>query len=96
MVNKILRSEKRNIYLFYLLSATMNFWFIASNWIYFWTKYMTFGQLGWVDAAGFGFAILLEIPSGAIADLFGKRKTILFGMIAPAIGSANVQIEIKN
>jgi MFS family permease len=64
----------------------MNFWFVGSNWIYFWTKYMTFGQLGWVDAIGFGFAMLLEIPSGAVADLIGKRKTILFGMLAGTIG----------
>lgn len=77
---------KRNIPLFYLLTAVMNFWFIASNWIYFWTKYMTYGQLGWVDALGFGFALLLEIPSGAVADLIGKRKTILVGMTAGAIG----------
>lgn len=47
---------------------------------------MTFGQLGWVDAIGFGFALLLEVPSGAIADLFGKKKTILFGMLSGAIG----------
>lgn len=77
---------KRNVILFYLLSAVMNFWFIASNWIYFWTKYMTYGQLGWVDALGFGFALVLEVPSGAVADLLGRRKTILFGMVAGAIG----------
>jgi len=47
---------------------------------------MTFGQLGWVDAIGFGFALLLEVPSGAVADIFGKRNTILCGMIAGGIG----------
>lgn len=47
---------------------------------------MTYGQLGWVDAIGFGFAILLEVPSGAVADLLGKRKTILIGMLAGTIG----------
>jgi len=86
MIPRLLKSERRNIYLFYILTAAMNFWFIASNWIYFWTKFMTFGQLGWVDALGFGFAMLLEVPSGAIADLLGKRRTILIGMIAGAIG----------
>ncbi len=66
----------------------MSFWFIASNWIYFWTKYMSYGQLGWVDAIGFGFALLLEVPSGAIADLLGKRKTIFIGMVAGTVGIA--------
>lgn len=78
--------KRRNIVLFYLLSGIMGLWFVSSNWIYFWTKYMTYGQLGWVDAIGFGFALLLEIPSGAIADLLGKRKTILIGMAAGAVG----------
>lgn len=49
---------------------------------------MTYGQLGWVDALGFGFGLLLEVPSGAVADLFGKKKTIIFGMMAGAIGVA--------
>ncbi len=80
------QSKKRNIILFYLLTAAMSCWFIGSNWIYFWTKYMTYGQLGWIDAIGFGFGMLLEIPSGAVADLLGKRKTILYGLLAGAVG----------
>ncbi len=48
---------------------------------------MTFGQLGWTDALGFAFGMILEIPSGAIADLIGKRKTILFGAIAGVVGT---------
>nr|MBP7928294.1 MFS transporter [Patescibacteria group bacterium] len=90
MYQHLLTSEKRNIYVFYILSAVMNFWFIASNWIYFWTKYMTYGQLGWVDAAGFGFALLLEVPSGAVADLLGKKRTIQLGFLAGTIGIAIV------
>jgi MFS family permease len=79
-------TERRNIFLYYVLTAAISCFFIASNWIYFWTKYMTYGQLGWVDALGFGFALLLEVPSGAIADLLGKKKTIIFGMISGAVG----------
>ncbi|OGM14110.1 hypothetical protein A3D84_03320 [Candidatus Woesebacteria bacterium RIFCSPHIGHO2_02_FULL_42_20] len=79
--------ENRNILVFYILSACMNFFFLASNWIYFWTKFMTYGQLGWIDALGFGFALFLEIPSGAIADLLGKKKTIQVGLIAGTIGA---------
>jgi len=86
MFAKILKSEKRNITLYYITTVAMSCWFIASNWVYFWLKFMTYGQLGWVDAIGFGFALVLEIPSGAIADMLGKRKTILFGMIAGFIG----------
>jgi MFS family permease len=79
--------EYRNIHLYYVLSVAMNCWFIASNWIYFWTKYMTYGQLGWIDALGFGFALLLEIPSGAIADIIGKKRTIQIAFLGGGIGT---------
>lgn len=85
-LRQIFRSERRNIALFYLLTVAMNFWFITSNWVYFWNKYMTYGQIGWVDVVGFSFSIFLEIPSGAIADLLGKRRTIFVGFFSGAIG----------
>lgn len=81
------KGARKNIILFYLLTFSLSFWFVASNWIYFWTRYMTFGELGWLDATAFAFAILLEIPSGAIADLLGKKKTIQIGMFAGIIGT---------
>lgn len=48
---------------------------------------MTYGQLGIIDGVAFGFALLLDIPTGAIADLIGRKKTIQFSMIASFIGS---------
>jgi MFS family permease len=51
---------------------------------------MDYGQIGLVDGLGFGLALLLEVPSGAIADLFGKKKTILFAMFIGAIGTSLV------
>lgn len=79
--------ENRNIILFYILGATTSSWFLASNWIYFWTKYMTFGQLGWVDGIAFAFALILDVPTGAIADIFGKKKTIVAALFASFVGS---------
>lgn len=53
---------------------------------------MTFGQLGIIDAIGFGFGLILEIPSGAIADLLGKKKTIFLGFLAGGIGTLTITI----
>lgn len=47
---------------------------------------MTYGQLGIVDGVGFGFALVLEIPTGAIGDLLGKKKTLIFSTLASTIG----------
>ncbi|MDO8515179.1 MAG: MFS transporter [bacterium] len=76
----------KNIALFYVMTAMNNAWFIESNWFYFWTRFMTAGQLGILDASVFGYGILSEIPSGAIADMLGKRKTILFALILAGVG----------
>lgn len=37
---------------------------------------MTYGQLGILDSIAFGIGLILEIPTGAIADLIGKKTTL--------------------
>jgi MFS family permease len=77
---------EKNIKLYYLLIISTNLWFCASNWLYFWRRFMSFGQLGWVDGVGFGFSLLLDIPTGALADIFGKRVTLIVSNICAGIG----------
>ncbi len=77
---------KRNINLYYLLTVSTNLWFGASSWLYVWRRFMSFGQLGWVDAIGFGFSLILDIPTGAIADIFGKRITLILSNIFTGAG----------
>ncbi len=48
---------------------------------------MTYGQLGWVDGIAFAFALVLDVPTGAIADIFGKKKTITAALFASFAGS---------
>jgi MFS family permease len=79
-------SSFRNITIFYLLTMVMGCWFVAGNWIFFWTRFMTFGQLGIIDSIAFSFALLMEIPTGAIADLLGKKRTVQAAMLCLAIG----------
>ena len=76
-----------NILLFYILTSGTNFWFVGSNWIYFWTKYISYGFLGWVDGLAFAFSLFLEVPSGAIADIIGKKFTLLIAMFCGFIGT---------
>lgn len=89
----------RSIALFYLLSLTNNMWFLAGNWIFFWLRYMTYGQLGWIDALCFAFGMFMEIPTGAISDLLGKKRTIMLSQFFAAAGfllvsSANDRYQI--
>jgi MFS family permease len=80
------KGEERNIKLYYALTVSTNLWFVASNWLYVWRRFMTFGQLGWVDGIGFGFSLLLDIPTGALADMIGKRRTLIASNLFAGIG----------
>jgi MFS family permease len=81
-------SYQRNVLLFTIIEAANACAFIAGNWMFFWLRVMTFGQLGVVDAVSFAFGLLMEIPTGAIADLAGKRATMLAAMACNAVGFA--------
>jgi len=84
MKNLFPLSHIKNIKLFYILTILTNCWFISANWIFFWTRLMTYKQLGIVDASAFAFGLLMEIPTGAIADMLGKKKTLLTSLFISA------------
>jgi MFS family permease len=76
---------KRNVRLFYFLTVVSACAFMSGNWIFFWLHFMTYGQLGLIDSLAFAFGLLMEIPTGAISDSVGKRKTLLMAMGSSAI-----------
>lgn len=80
------RSTAQNVKLYHLLIISTNLWFGASSWLYVWRRFMTFGQLGWVDGVGFAFSLLLDIPTGALADIIGKRLTLIISNVLALIG----------
>jgi len=47
---------------------------------------MTYGQLGWIDAVCFAFGMVMEVPTGAISDLVGKKKTLILAHFLSAGG----------
>lgn len=71
----------RNITLFYLLAIFLNAWFTTSNWVFMFAQYISVTQIGIVEGVAVLVAIMMEVPSGALADLIGKKKTIIFGSL---------------
>jgi MFS family permease len=73
---------EKNIFLFYLVSIFGHSWFMIANWLFFVLFYISEGEFAWYESIAFAVGILLEIPSGAIADLLGRHKTLIlaFGM----------------
>lgn len=60
----------------------MNGWFILPNWVFYFAQFISIPQIGFIDGISKLVAVFLEVPSGAISDLVGKRKTLIFGNAA--------------
>jgi MFS family permease len=68
---------ERNIFLFYMVSVFGHAWFMVANWLLFVLLFMNEQDFALFESIAFGAGILVEIPSGAIADLLGKRRTLI-------------------
>lgn len=71
----------------YLLYRTFsNMWFFGTVWLYFYRLFITDQQVGLLDGIAFAIGLLAEVPSGALADKFGRDKTVRLGQILLASG----------
>lgn len=76
-----------NVKKLYILTGLTNLWFITGNWLYFYRLYMSDRQIGVLDGLAFGVGLLAEIPSGALADLLGRKNQLRLGLLMMALGS---------
>ncbi len=76
-------------YLAYKIFA--NLWFFGVVWLYFYRIYITDQQVGILDGMAFAIGLLAEVPSGALADKFGRDKMVRLGQIL-AGGGLLIQI----
>jgi MFS family permease len=75
-----------------------NLWFLGAVWLYFYRIYITDRQVGILDGVAFAIGLAAEVPSGVLADKFGRDKMVrlgqfLFGsgLIIQAFGSSMYQ-----
>ncbi len=75
-----------NIWAYYWLGIFLNGWFILPNWVFYFRQHISQIEIGWVEGAAVLIGILMEVPSGAIADLIGKKRTIIAGSLVIILG----------
>ena len=68
---------ERNIKIAYIVGTFRNAWFWLGIWILFYLSITNYSGIGIVESTLFFTAIILEVPTGALADVLGKRKTLI-------------------
>jgi len=81
------KAEVKNVRLFYIINAGLSFWLVEAIWYFYWSRFANFSVIGIIFASLTLIWILLEIPTGAIADMFGRKKATVIGCASLFIGS---------
>ncbi len=84
--NLVRLAKYTNIKQYFILTILTNLWFAESSWLFFWRTFVSYEEIGVIDAIAFGFGMLIEIPTGALADIIGKRNTIIASYLFSSIG----------
>ncbi|MDZ7587101.1 MAG: MFS transporter, partial [Patescibacteria group bacterium] len=76
----------RNIYLAYFLAAMKHTWFFLGVWVLYYLKFTDYAGIGLIETVLIVTTSIGEIPTGAVADLLGKKKTLIIAFALEAIG----------
>jgi len=76
-----------NIKVNYISNTVSSLLFLIPVWVAYELQYISLLQIPIIEAIIQGSQLILELPTGALADLWGKRTTVIFGYIISAIAS---------
>lgn len=74
-----------NIFYLTILSVFRSLYFMIPVWVSMELKYITFTQVALIDTVILLSGLLLELPTGALADLVGRKKCIGISFFVSAI-----------
>jgi len=86
-MNESITDNQRWLSRKYLAYETLtNFFFVSAVWLYFYRLFITDQQVGILDGLAFAIGLIAEVPSGALADRFGRDKMVKFGQLLAGSG----------
>ncbi|MCX6727126.1 MAG: MFS transporter [Candidatus Shapirobacteria bacterium] len=71
----------RNIKLAYILSYIKTSWFFLGVWVFYYLRYTNYAGIGLIETVLIVTTTITEIPTGAIADLLGKKYTLTLSFV---------------
>jgi len=78
---------KRNILIAYFLAFFKNTWFWLGIWIFYYLQFTDYAGIGIIETILIVTMTVAEIPTGAIADLLGKKQTLIIAFFLEAVGA---------
>lgn len=76
-----------NVSIAYLLSFLWRSWFWLGIWIFYYLKFTDYAGIGFLEAVMITTATIGEIPTGAIADMVGKKKAVVVAFVISGMGN---------
>lgn len=71
------QTKKTNLRVAYALTLFGEMFVPIAIWLFFYTKYLDFTQIAVMTAVGTICSIAFEIPTGAFADIVGRKASIV-------------------
>lgn len=71
-------------YLLYQFST--NLFFVSAVWLYLYRLFITDRQIGILDGLAFMIGLIAEVPSGVLADRFGRDRIVKLGWLLTGSG----------
>ncbi len=75
------QKEHRNIKVAYLLTFLSELYFPITVWIFFYLRFLDFTQVAAITAIQTIVSIIFEIPTGAFADMVGRKLSVLISFV---------------
>ncbi|MFW5702959.1 MAG: MFS transporter [Candidatus Dojkabacteria bacterium] len=81
------RGLRRNIWLLHFIYPLSGAWFWLGVWLLWYLQFTDYSGVGLLEMIWVLLVFTLEIPSGAISDMIGRKKSLLLGFFLNAVGN---------
>lgn len=86
---------KKNIPIYFIFTFLIYFYIWMPIWVvFFQDKGMNLGQIGLLNAAGYLVMALAEIPTGVVADKYGRKYSLAIGALIYGLGMLGVVTDV--
>jgi MFS family permease len=78
-------NSKRNIIAYYISNVVLGTYFQLPIWIVYQSKFLSFEQIAFYSGLALIVEVIMQLPTGAFADLFGRRLSLALGNLFMAL-----------